>query len=410
LEFDRQEYDDRVSRAKVLMAEYDLDAIMVTGDFSAATNYRYFSGHNPRDYQLNFARPHVCVITASGDAALLVYYLNTENAADASWITDVREYTQPFPGSAVTSILKDLGLTSGRIGCELGLEQRLMMPVEEFLTVRDSLPRASFVDASALIWDLRTIKSPAEVECIRRADEINHFALKRGLSGLREGATEDEVVTTIFTEMIERGASRPPFAQLLSTTTANFRDGGPGHRARFGGPSHVPLESGDLVFVDSGCVINGYWGEFNRMGVVGHPTERQERFHGMVRELVTRTINDMLRPGVTGRQVMEFLLDMYREFGLDESQYRRYREYPFAHLCHGIGLTSSEPPLVRIDSDEPLRAGMVISVEAYVLDEIMYGSEEDVLITADGAEVLSPIDTGLFTTDDVAEDLVARHR
>ena len=59
------------------------------------------------------------------------------------------------------------------------------------------------------------------------------------------------------------------------------------------------------------------------------------------------------------------------------------------HLSHGIGLNSSEPPFVRIDNDKPLKPGMTLSMEAYLKDSEVYGTEEDVLITDDGYDILS---------------------
>lgn len=394
MEFPREEYANRVRRAQQLMTKYGMDAIMVTGDFVAAPNYRYFSGHNPRDFQLNFSRPHIMLLTATGEAALVVYNVNAENAADTSWVTDIRQYIQPFTANELIQAFRDLSLSRARIGAELGMDQRMALPVLEYQRLVGALPEASFVDASDLLWDLRMIKSPLEVECIRRADEINHRALKAALQNMRPGMTEADVFRKVATVMIEEGADRPPFSQILSTSTPKFEKGG--HRSRFLGPSTDPLRNGDLVFVDSGCVINGYWGEFNRMGVVGKPSERQLRVHKIIREIVQRSIADVFKPGKSHREVMEYLVGLYKEYGLDESQYQRYAGFPFAHLGHGIGLTSSEPPLTRMDNESLLLPGMTISVEAYVKDEIVYGSEEDILITETGAEILSEIDTGLY--------------
>lgn len=395
VEFPREEYEHRVRRARGLMGKYGLDALMVTGDFSASPNYRYLSGHCPRDYQLNFARPHIMLLTADGRAALVVYNLNFENAQDTSWVKDIRQYIQPFKADPVVEAIRDLGLAGARIGAELGLEQHLFMPVQEYLKIVAALPGASFVDASALLWDLRMIKSPAEVECIRRADAINGKALQAALHNIRPGTTEQDLFRQIAQTMIAEGADRPPYAQILSTCTPKFQKLG-GHRARFLGPTTYPLQPGDLIFVDSGCVINGYWGEFNRMAVVGKPSERQLKYHKIIREIVQRSIAEAYKPGNTHRAIIEHMIKLYKEYGLDESQYLRYARHPFAHLAHGIGLTSSEPPLTRADNEDVLLPGMTLSVEAYLRDEITYGSEEDILITETGAEILSPIDTGLY--------------
>ena len=67
------------------------------------------------------------------------------------------------------------------------------------------------------------------------------------------------------------------------------------------------------------------------------------------------------------------------------------------HLAHGVGLCGSEPPFVRMDDDSPLEVGMVVDAEAYLTaDGMTYGSEENVLITEEGCEILSLPDEGLY--------------
>ena len=66
--FSPQEFELRLSRARKLMEQEKLDAIIVTGDFSAGMNYYYLSGHLPRDYQSNFSRPHIMVLKQDGQA------------------------------------------------------------------------------------------------------------------------------------------------------------------------------------------------------------------------------------------------------------------------------------------------------------------------------------------------------
>ncbi len=385
---------DRVGRARELMKASNLDCLMVTGDWSASPNYRYLSGHLPRDYQANFARPHIMLLTPSGDAGLVVFYLSKGNAEETSWVEQVWEYTQPFSHQAVVDAFKSMGLRKGRVGAELGLDQRLLKPVAEFERIKESLPQLQFVDAADLLWELRIIKSQAEIECIKEADRINGKALEVALTQIQVGTTEVDIAKRVAITMVEEGAYRPPYAQLLIASSPKYKS--QGHRGRLLGPSTEPLGKGDIVFVDSGCVVNGYWGEFNRMAVVGEPSQRQRKFHDMIRTIVQTTIAEAIKPGATGRQVMEFMVSMYKKFDLEESQYARYLAYPYSHLCHGIGLASSEPPLVRIDNDEPLRPGTCLSVEAYVQDDVTYGSEEDVWITQQGCEVLSDPDTGLY--------------
>ena len=393
--FSKNEMARRVARATELMRRDGLDALMVTGDFSASMNFFYLSGHMPRDYQSNFSRPHIMILTQDGRAILLVYGVNFENAKEQSWVEDVRKYAPPFSGEALVEPLQDLGLSQGRIGAELGVDQRLWIPYLEFQRLQKALPEANFVDGSQTLWDCRMIKSREEIEFIRVADGINHRALTRMFANTQPGDTEMDVMTKTAAYLAEEGANRPPHTQILVVSEKKAR--AKGHRARMLGPSEDVLGQGDMLFVDSGAIYNGYWGEFNRMGVVGQPTPRQLENHRKIRTIVQRSATEAIKPGITFRQVIEHMVGLYNELGMGEEQYWNYIGPPYMHLLHGIGLNGSEPPFVRLDRDDPLEVGMVMSLEAYLRDDgVTYGSEEDVAVTESGCEILSEIDTGLY--------------
>jgi Xaa-Pro dipeptidase len=397
--FSKHELITRAERARALMGNQGLDALVVSGDFSAGMNYYYLSGHMPRDYQLNFSRPHIMVLPLDSEPFLLVYEVNEENAREISWVQDVIAYSPPFTGAALAHEMEERGLGDASIGAELGLDQRLAMPVEEFDSLRSALPAATFVDASQLLWNLRMIKGSQEIDYIREADRINDDALRAAFEEIKAGDSEVDVARVIGAAIVTAGAVRPPYGQVIIMSHAKSRE--LGHRSRMLGPSpQHRLAPGDLLFIDSGAVVAGYWGEFNRMAVVGPPSERQKRHHDGIRTIVGRSVDEALKPGRSHRQVIEDMASYYRGLGYDEWQFANYLGPPFMHLCHGIGLASSEPPFVRWDSTEVLEPGMVVSCEAYLRDEEMtYGSEEDVLITDAGCEVLSNRDPGLFELD-----------
>jgi Xaa-Pro aminopeptidase len=362
-------------------------------------NYYYFSGHLPRDYQLNFSRPHLMVLPLEGDPFLYVYGVNVENARDMSYVEDIVAYAPPFDGATLAHAFKAHGLSSARIGAELGTDQRLWMPLNDFRRLEVALPDATFVDAADLLWRLRSIKSDAEVAYIEEADRINGEGLKDAFAGIRAGDSEVDASRKVGAALVEAGAYRPPYAQINLVSHAKSR--ALGHRSRMLGPlPEYSLAAGDLLFVDSGVVVGAYWGEFNRMAVVGEPSDEQRRHHDAIREVVARSVDEALKPGVGFRSVIEQMAGFYRDRGYAEDQFANYLGPPFMHLCHGLGLASSEPPFVRFDSDAVLEPGMVLSCEAYLrADSMTYGSEEDVVITEDGCRVLSDRDTGLFVLE-----------
>lgn len=394
--FDIAELESRTIRARELMAEQHLVALMVSGDFSAGLNYYYFSGHQPRDYQLNYSRPHIMVIPLEGDPFLYVYGVNEQNARDLSWIEDIVPYNPPFSGELLAVEFKRRGLDTGRIGAELGTDQRVAMPSLDLRQLESALASAQFVDASDLLWQLRMVKSEAELDYIRQADHINGEMHKIAMAQLRPGDSEVDVARIYGRAMAECGAVRPPYGQILIVSEAKSR--ALGHRSRMLGPlPEFTLGDGDLLFVDSGAVVEGYWGEFNRMGVVGEPTASKVEHHDAIREIIRRSISEAFTPGATFRDIIAKMVGYAIDVGYTRDHLAQYVGPPYFHLAHGIGLTSSEPPFVRMDSDRVLTPGMVLSVEAYVRpDDVTFGSEEDVIITDSGCSMFSAPDPGLF--------------
>ena len=394
--FDETEMRGRAERARALMDEAGIDVLLATGDFSAGLNYYYLSGHQPRDYQLNFSRPHIMVLPRDGDPFLWIYNVNEQNARDLSWVADVVPYNPPFVGNDLAKELAGRGYASATIGAELGTDHRLAMPMAEYQALREALPGATFVDAGQLLWQLRMIKSEAELDYIRQADHLNGEAHRLALARIKPGDSEVDVARAYGMAFVECGAVRPPYGQILVVSEAKSR--ALGHRARMMGPlPEYKLSDGDLLFVDSGVVVEGYWGEFNRMGVVGEPSPSKVRHHDAIREIIRRAMAEALVPDVPFSTIMEQMVGFATDLGYTREDLAQYVGPPFFHLCHGIGLTSSEPPFVRMDSEAVLQPGMVLSVEAYLrAEDITFGSEEDVIITEDGCDVFSATDPGLI--------------
>jgi Xaa-Pro dipeptidase len=386
----------RADRARALLEERGLDALLVSGDFSAGMNYYWFSGHMPRDFQLNYSRPHVMVLPVHGDPFLYVYDVNVENARELSWVDDVVGYVPPFDGAELGKVLQARGLGSARVGAELGEDQRLFFPAAALTELAAECPQLAVVDASELIWLLRMIKSDAEVAYIEQSNQINGIALSRSFELISRGDNEIDVARIVGRSIVDAGAVRPPYAQvnILSEAKARARGGS----SRLLGPmADFALAEGDLLFVDSGAVTAGYWGEFARMASVGDPSPAKRAHHDAIRSIVQRSTNESMFAGATFRDIVVELVGLYREYGYAEDQYGPYVRALPLHYCHGVGLAGSEPPFIRHDSDATLEPGMVITVEAYLsIDGMTYASEEDVLVTPAGPRILSPLDGGLF--------------
>jgi Xaa-Pro aminopeptidase len=394
--FADREMHARARRARELMEQRGYDALLVSGDFSAGMNYYWLSGHMPRDFQQNYSRPHVMVLPLRSDPFLYVYDVNVENARELSWVDDVVGYVPPFDGAALGTVLNARGLGSARLGAELGEDQRLLFPALALRELRVECPHVQLLDASDLIWQLRMIKSDAEVAYIEESNRINGDALRSAFQSISGGDDEIDVARIVGRSIVDAGAVRPPYAQVNVLSEAKSRARG-GVSRLLGPMKEFTLGEGDLLFVDSGAVTAGYWGEFVRMASVGEPSAVKRGHHDAIRSIVQRSTHTSMLAGATFRSIVDELVALYREHGYGEDQYGPYVRALPLHYCHGVGLAGSEPPFIRHDSEATLEPGMVITVEAYLsIGGMTYASEEDVLVTPEGPRILSPLDEGLF--------------
>ena len=148
-----------------------------------------------------------------------------------------------------------------------------------------------------------------------------------------------------------------------------------------------PIESGDLVFVDMGARVGGYWADFSRAAVIGDASDDQRRLQA---EIVTITgIGvDALRPGRSLGDAAALIADAMDHAGLAFSANA-------GRFGHGLGMWATEPPDLVVGSEVAIESGMVLTVEpATVTHEGMFHCEQNVVVTDAGPRILStaPVD------------------
>ena len=371
LEFPREEYERRCHAAQAQMGAAGLGGLFIT----AEANLNYFTGHRHFAPWTTFTRPEICLLPRAGEPILILQGFLEADARRDSWVRDIRPYT-PLAGAPVDlirDVAEKLGLGRGRWGAELGSEQRLGLSYQDFLAIQRALPQATFVDASDILWRLRAIKSPAELEAMRRAAQIAAQAYDHAFGTARAGMSE-KAFAALLAEAIVRAGGEVGFIMATS---------GRGNYDRVAGmPTDRRLERGDMLWIDLGVVSNGYWSDHCRAAVVGPPSEEQRRNWDQVVQ-VTRKGVEAIRPGVPVRAVVEACNAEAKRLGL---------EFTFAagRLGHGMGLMSTEPPHVAGYDPTVLEPGMVVTVEpGWVLEHGAYICEENVAVTADGHEALT---------------------
>ncbi|MBE3598160.1 MAG: aminopeptidase P family protein [Limnochordaceae bacterium] len=222
---------------------------------------------------------------------------------------------------------------------------------------------------------LRAVKSPWELERMRRAVAITDEAFSYILTVIRPGITEKEVAWRLEVFMREQGAERLAFDTIVGS--------GPNGALPHAYPTDRAIQPGDLVVLDFGCVTDGYHSDMTRTVAVAPVSAKAREIYDLVRRSQETGVQ-AVRPGRTGQEVDALARAVIEEAGLGPY---------FGHgLGHGVGLEIHEPiPRLSRVSDGVLVPGMVTSVEPGVYLPGWGGVriEDLVVVTEGGCEVLT---------------------
>jgi Xaa-Pro aminopeptidase len=365
--FPDEEYERRLARLREAMAAEAVDAVVLSDDRLTW----YFTGFGDVGPIGSPARPRVLCVPAVGEPAFFVHRSTELCVQEMSAVADVRSYRPlgPAPVAEIVAFLRERGCR--RVGVELGAQLRPGMMVEDIDGLRAAVPEP--VDASRAVWAVRMVKSEAEIERIRAACRITDRAYERALPSLRAGMTEHAVAGLLRRTLGEEGAD-DAWAWVAS---------GRGQYDRIDGVVRErTLARGDLVFVDMGACVGGYWADFSRACVIGRATPGQLRMQELVAEVTGIGVATLVA-GRTAGEAAGLVGAAMNERGLEfSSRAERYG--------HGLGLAVTERPDVWQSDGTLIRPGMVLTMEPGTwTEEGMFHCEQNVLVTETGNEVLS---------------------
>jgi Xaa-Pro aminopeptidase len=364
------EYQERVKRFAAGMRQAGLDAVLLT----AESNIDYFSGYRHHAPWTLFARPFFTIISADGRGILLTHTFLEPEARRTSSL-EVRSFSQSggAPVSLLAEILRELGLTQGALGMELGYEQRLGISIEDFRKI-EALPGVHVRDVSELIWRLRMIKSPAEIELLTKSAEITTEAFRASFEAARPGMTEADLGRIAAERMMHLGAERPGLI-LVTSGRGNYG-------ILSGKPTDRKLQRDEMVWMDMGAVYKGYWSDFCRAAYLGSHSDELDNGQAIIND-VNRAATEASVVGNTMRDVAAAAESAFAKNGLDV-------KIGQGRIGHGIGLMSTEPPHVALYDETVCEDGLVFTIEPrFVTDNGVFNCEELILVTKSGPKVLT---------------------
>lgn len=343
MDFAQAEYEARLERAHQAMAAAGLDALF----FTTEAEMRYFTGFRTLFWQ-SPTRPWHLVIPSDGAPIAIIPEIGAAAMA-RTWINDIRTWSSPAARDDGVSLLAGALAGRSRIGMPMGRETQLRMPLLDFEDLRARLRTAEIVDATALIQALRMVKSPAEIACLARIAAIASAAFAEAPRLFHAGQALDAAFRAFRMELLAQGAEDVPY--LVGGA------GPDGHDDIISPADATPLRRGDVLMLDTGAALQGYFSDFDRNFAIAEAGDAVRRAHQTLWQ-ATEAGLAAARPGVT-------TADLHRAMAavIGGGEDGRGRDGGVGRMGHGLGMQLTEPPsLIQFD-ETPLRPGMVLTLE-----------------------------------------------
>ena len=370
MSFPKEEYLKRLDNIHKKLENENIDAIVIT----SPANFRYFSGLDSNFWE-SPTRPWFLIISKNGKIKALVPSIGL-SAIESTFIKDIEVWQSPNPKDEGTSLLKKIIKTfpkNSNIGFELGMETYLRMSIKEFLKIKKDLQEYNFIDSTNIVWSLRKIKSDLEIKNIEKICSITSKVFNNLINKISLGMSEREIATIFKKDLINNGVD---YIMYLSCAS-----GINGYNQIICNPSEKKIGDGDILIIDTGSTLNGYYCDFDRNFGFGNINQKSLDAYNKLWNATEKTL-EIIKPGISCKEVYE---------SLSKNLFSRNVKSNVGRMGHGFGLQLTEPPSIMIDDNTILEKNMILALEPSIEieNDLMLVHEENILITQNGNRLLS---------------------
>jgi Xaa-Pro dipeptidase len=363
-----EERRGRIEKARRLMSERGVDALMLTG----GTSLVYFSGMHWGLSERLFAM----VLPVKGDAFYVCPAFEEERAREQiatgplGGSADVRTWEEhEDPYQRVAQGLRDRGIAAG----SLGIEETIRFVFSD--GVAKAAPTVKVTSGTPISAGCRITKDAHELALMRLASQVTLKAYEAAWKALKDGMTQDG------------------FASLVALAHRQLGfEGGAG--VQVGQYSALPhgsitpqvVREGSILLIDGGCAVEGYVSDISRTFVLGKATDKMKQVFDIEYAAQTAALK-AARPGVPCEAV-----DAAARKVITDAGYGPDYKYFTHRVGHGMGMDGHEWPYLVKGNTLPLAPGMTFSDEPgiYIPGEFGVRLEDDMIITEQGAELTTP--------------------
>ena len=362
------EREQRIEKARQLMAANKVDAIMITGGTSLVyfTNIHWWMSErlfaiilplkgNPFYVCPAFEEDRAREQIAGGPGGT--------NAEARTWQEDESPYQRIAEG------LKDRKLTTGN----MGMEETVRYVFSEGLS--KAAPGLHLVSATPVTAGCRMIKSQHELQLMKLANEVTLSAYEAAYLSTKEGMTQND-----FGAMVQAAHSQQGFEGGASIQV------GENSALPHGSAKPQVIREGTILLMDGGCKVEGYESDISRTVVLGKPSDKMKQVFEIVHKAQSAALA-AAKPGVQCQAVDAAARKVITDAGYGPD----YKH--FTHrVGHGIGMDGHEWPYLVRGNTLLLAPNMTFSDEPgiYIRGEFGVRLEDDMHITENGAELFTP--------------------
>ena len=334
---------------------YQLDALCIT---SQPGEY----------YAVGLKGEGVVLVTRQGchyftDSRYIELAQNTVTNADVTMVTPHQDHL-----ALASLVLEHYGLK--RVGIE-----EAYLTVERWQKMKTAFPAdTELVPAGKLLTELRSAKTEEELAVMQKAQDITDQVFAEICEFLHAGVTESEVAAQLTYLQMKHGAEGNSFPPIV----ASGANGSMPHAI----PTAKPIQKGEFVTMDFGCIYQGYCSDMTRTVAIGQPSDEMRRVYDAVLEAQLAGIA-AAKAGVPGCDVHNAAWDVLKKYG--------YGDY-FGHgFGHSLGIEIHESPNANRANTKPLPAGAVLSAEPGVDLPGKFGvrTEDVIFLTETGNRILT---------------------
>ncbi len=369
--FKLKEYENRLEKAQSLMHLNQIDILLITTE----QFMRYFTGFSTQFWQ-SPTRPWYLIIPIKGLPKAVIPDIGL-SAMQKTWIKEIYTWPSPRPKdegiSLISKLINEFPSKFNNVGAELGKEMSLRMPLTDFFFLQSTLSR-KIIDASSILWELRLIKSNAEIDKIKHICKIASNSFENLPSLINKGDSERDIAKKMKIDLISQGADSIPYLPVIS--------GVGGVSQIIYEPTNRVLKSGDILFVDIGSTYDGYFCDFDRNYSIGKASKIVNDIYEIL-WVATQNAIEVATPGL-------FLSDLWKLMANSLNKYLP-NNFNKGRFGHSFGLQLTEPPSITFNNNMKLEPNMVLTLEPSIefTPGKMLVHEENIVIRENGVELLT---------------------